>query len=277
MKSPAFQFYPADYLSDMKVRMLSWPSKGVYMDLLCYCWREEWIPNDSSAIAQLCGCHDIAIIEPCMKLFDVDPENASKLTHKRLNEERIKQQEFREERVESGKRGANKRWKGHKKQSKNRSANGSAKKELMAKNGSSVFCLLSSSSFSSLENTYDGIRLPFNSSEYHKAFEEWIQYNKEKGKKLPPSTLKKQFNDCLKLGEVRSIQAISNSISKNYTGIFEPPNPFKTNGHQKQLNTVSPEESRRRQEESDRDGGLAHKWAREGKIKLPEVIKNAIS
>ena len=33
---PAFQFYPADYLADMNVRLLSWASKGLYMDLLCF-------------------------------------------------------------------------------------------------------------------------------------------------------------------------------------------------------------------------------------------------
>ncbi len=141
MKSPAFQFYPADYLSDMKVRMLSWASRGLYMDLLCYCWREGWIPSDSSAIAQLCHCHDLAIIEPCLDLFDSHPDDAEKLIHKRLNKERNKQLEHSNERSDAGKKGAKARW------NKGKTEHGSAIVLPMAKNSSSS----SSSSSTSVE------------------------------------------------------------------------------------------------------------------------------
>ena len=127
-KPPAFQFYPADYLADMRVRMLSWASRGLYIDLLCYCWREGWIPADGSAIAQLCGCHDTAIIEPCLELFHIHPTDPAKMIHKRLDEERMKQEEHRKERQESGKRGALKRW---------AKGDSSAINQPMAKNGSS--------------------------------------------------------------------------------------------------------------------------------------------
>lgn len=127
MKSPAFQFYPADYLSDMKVRMLSWASRGLYMDLLCYCWREGWIPSDSSAIAQLCHCHDLAIVEPCLALFSPHPYDPEKMIHSRLDHERSKQKAFSEERKSSGIKGAQKRWGG----------NSSAIKQPLAKNSSS--------------------------------------------------------------------------------------------------------------------------------------------
>jgi hypothetical protein len=112
LKTPAFQWYPADYLADMRVRMLSWASRGLYVDLLCYCWREGWIPSDSSAIAQLTGCHDSATVEPCLALFEVDPSDPARLVSKRLNEEREKQAAHRKERSESGARGARKRWSG---------------------------------------------------------------------------------------------------------------------------------------------------------------------
>lgn len=134
VRAPAFQFYPSDFLSDMRIRMLSWASRGLYIDLLCYCWREGWIPSDSSAIAQLCHCHDTAIIEPCLALFSHHPDDAGKLIHLALDAEREKQKAFREERKASGIKGAAKRWK----------RDSSAIKQPMAKNGSSVFNLLSS-------------------------------------------------------------------------------------------------------------------------------------
>jgi hypothetical protein len=136
VRAPAFQFYPADYLADMRIRMLSWASRGLYIDLLCYCWREGWIPSDSSAIAQLCHCHDTAIIEPCLALFFPHPDDPGKLIHLSLEAEREKQKAFREERKASGIKGAVKRW----------GRDSSAIKEPMAKNGSSssIFSLQSS-------------------------------------------------------------------------------------------------------------------------------------
>jgi uncharacterized protein YdaU (DUF1376 family) len=127
-KPPAFQFYPADYLADMRVRMLSWAARGLYIELICYCWREGWIPADGSAIAQLCGCHDTAIIEPCLELFSPHPTDPGKLIHLRLDEERRKQEEHSAERRESGRNGALKRW---------GKRDGSAINQPMAENGSS--------------------------------------------------------------------------------------------------------------------------------------------
>ena len=145
-KRPAFQFYPGDWLADMRIRMLPWASRGLYMELLCYCWREDWIPADSSAIAQLCGCHDLAIVEPCLQLFQPHPSDSSKLIHQRLVEEKLKQDQYREERSLSGKRGAKLRWDSGMREntsaatgdsSANGSAISSAINQPMAKNSSS--------------------------------------------------------------------------------------------------------------------------------------------
>lgn len=146
-KAPAFQFYPADYLADMRVRMLSWASRGLYMDLLCYCWREGWIPSDESAIAQLCNCHDLAIIEPCLSLFDSHPEDEKKLIHKRLDSERKKQLVHSNERSTTGKKGAEARW------GKGKRAHGSAIKQPLAKNGSSSSSSPSTSVVTILKNS----------------------------------------------------------------------------------------------------------------------------
>ena len=167
MNRPSFQFYPADYLSDMKVRMLSWSSRGLYIELLCYCWREGWIPADSSAIAQLWGCHDLAIIEPCLRLFRPHPDDPEKLIHKRLEDEKLKQDSHRKERSESGKRGAKARW-DKEKQESDSSANGSAIKEPMAKNGSSTSTSTSTSTSSSTKK-------PLSAEADEKAYPDFIE------------------------------------------------------------------------------------------------------
>lgn len=216
-KAPSFQWYPADYLADMQVRMLSWASRGLYVDLLCYCWREGYIPADSSAIAQLSGCHDLAIIEPCLLLFSESGESG-KLIHKRLEKEREKQNEHRKERAEAGKKGAESRW-GNKKPTRkkkdskaNGSANGSAIVLPMAKNGSS-----SSTSTSLIER-----ELPFSSSDFAEVWQDWQQHRKEKKQPLTDTAIKSQFKKLKKMGEARAIAALTNSTENGYTGIFEP-------------------------------------------------------
>jgi len=217
-KSPAFQWYPADWLSDMRVRLLPWAAKGLYVDLLCYCWREGYVPADSSAIAQLCGCHDLAMIEQCLELFCAT-DDPTKLTHKRLEKERIKQSEHRKERSNSGKKGAKARWnKGKQPQTKqDSSANGSAIKQPLAKNGSS-----SSSSTSVLVSTNVDTPLPFDSADFKLFWANWEQHRKETKKPITPTSRKQQFAKLAEMGERRAIEALKHSLAGGYAGIYEP-------------------------------------------------------
>jgi uncharacterized protein YdaU (DUF1376 family) len=112
-RSPAFQFYPADYLSDENVVMMSLAGQGAYVRLMCYCWREGSIPKDIDRLARLCGIDSSAMgqlwaeLKLCFAEHPADPE---RLVHPRLEKEREKQAEFHRERTESGKRGAKLRW-----------------------------------------------------------------------------------------------------------------------------------------------------------------------
>lgn len=112
-KSPAFQFYPADFLSDENVALMSLAGRGAYITLLCYCWREGSIPSDIDRLARLCGTDSSAMaqlwgeLSPC---FEIAINEPSRLIHSRLETERIKQAAHSAERQESGKKGALKRW-----------------------------------------------------------------------------------------------------------------------------------------------------------------------
>lgn len=229
-KRPAFQFYPADWLSDMRVRMLPWASRGILIELLCYCWREEWIPADSSAIAQLCGCHDLAIVEPCLQLFQPHPDDPSKLVHKRLQAERLKQDQHREERSVSGRRGANSRWGREIKENRagvahgilaDSSANGSAINQPMAKNGSSSSP--STSNTSSKEEV--GVEFPANlkSADFGAAWESYLAYRKSSRlKSLAPASIQAQLRNLSEMGHDEAIEAINQSIANGWQGIFPP-------------------------------------------------------
>ena len=51
--APAFQFYPRDFLSSAHVRTMDEAARGVYITLLCVCWIEGSIPARDSEIVRL--------------------------------------------------------------------------------------------------------------------------------------------------------------------------------------------------------------------------------
>lgn len=133
-RSPAFQFYPKDWLSDSNVRAMTVDAKGTYIELLCLYWLHGGLPNSTDYLARLVVLPPAKFrrlwpqIAPC---FTVDGDQ---LHQKRMDREREKQDAYRRERSSSGKRGAEKR-------------HGSAIKEPLAKSSSSsaVSVLLSPS------------------------------------------------------------------------------------------------------------------------------------
>ena len=165
-KSPAFQFYPADYLADINVRLMSNQAGGCYLTLMCHAWLEGSIPSDLKKIGKLCGEDGAAMAELWLtlgKCFRPHPNDPEKLVHPRLEKERIKQNKRREERVSSGKKGANGRW------GKDKKADGAAIVLPIAKNGSS------SSSSSSTSSSNQNISVFFE--------EDWKAYPRKAGSK----------------------------------------------------------------------------------------------
>lgn len=150
-KSPAFQFYPKDFLTDEHVRLMSLQERGAYITLICQCWTEGSLPADVGALARLCGSPAAAFrrlwpaLVPCFRAVS---GRADRLTHPRLDLERRKQREYRRRQADAGKQGAESRWRkdgGAKPSPSNK--DGCAIDSPMAKNGSS-----SSSAISTLQS-----------------------------------------------------------------------------------------------------------------------------
>jgi uncharacterized protein YdaU (DUF1376 family) len=105
-KAPAFQFYPKDYLSDPRVRAMSFEQRGLYWEAISICWLEGTLPSDTAELAAILGC-------PLKKFESLWPrialcfqEHGGRLLHKRLDKERKAQAESRDRRTEA----ARKRW-----------------------------------------------------------------------------------------------------------------------------------------------------------------------
>jgi len=124
-KSPAFQFYPGDFLSDENVISMNCEERGIYITLLSICWIQGSIPADHPKILKLLPNP----IPPSLPKIVVDrftplPDNPDRLVNNRLEKERKKQSDFRDKKSNAGKKGGANRWKDHKKKDEN--SNGTA-------------------------------------------------------------------------------------------------------------------------------------------------------
>lgn len=106
-KSPAFQFYPQDYLSSARVAEMTLEEEGAYIRLLCYCWTTGSIPADAERCARLVGkgC-SIDVITSVQRSFNVCSTNVQRMTHDRIEKEREKQHLRRLQTSEAGKKSA---------------------------------------------------------------------------------------------------------------------------------------------------------------------------
>lgn len=113
-KSPAFQFYPADWLSDANVTVMTPTQRGLYIHLLCHCWIDGQISSEMEVLKVLSGlCRPgVAIadesredIETVLKRCFVLLRSGEAYIHKRLDKERSKQKKFSKARSIAGKKG----------------------------------------------------------------------------------------------------------------------------------------------------------------------------
>jgi uncharacterized protein YdaU (DUF1376 family) len=106
-KSPAFQFYPDLFLTDEDQVVMSLEEAGAYIRLMCYCWREQTIPNDAERLARLVGTTPLRMKKlwpAIVKCFSPDDAAPNRLRHRRLDSERAKQQAWREKSAEGGRK-----------------------------------------------------------------------------------------------------------------------------------------------------------------------------
>ena len=110
---PYFPFYPADFMSDERVQVMSMEGKGVYIHLLSVEWREGSIPADRSAIVLLCKGQDGPHIDEAILCFRKHPRKPGRLYNHRLDIERRKLDEYKKSKQIAGLHGADKRWHNH--------------------------------------------------------------------------------------------------------------------------------------------------------------------
>ena len=101
-KAPAFQFYPADFISDELVQTMSNEEIGVYIRMICHDWINGGLPDDHHRLLRLFNC-DNACLQACLPAFAI---KGGRLFNKRLMKERKKQRAYRQKQS----RNAQSRW-----------------------------------------------------------------------------------------------------------------------------------------------------------------------
>lgn len=87
MSAPWFKFFPRDYLTDSKVRLLSREHRSILLDLWCYCSIDGSVPADAESIARLLG-ETVPVIRKAMeKLNSFFVESDGQLYSNRLRME----------------------------------------------------------------------------------------------------------------------------------------------------------------------------------------------
>ena len=123
---PAFQFYAKDWLASSAVRRMTLAERGAYIDLLAHAWNDGGIENNPKSIAKLLGTTVFRWQKLAPAVLSRFTKNGDgRMVNKRQESVRAQQVAHHKERSDSGRKGADKRWKRH----------GSAKNQPLAKNG----------------------------------------------------------------------------------------------------------------------------------------------
>ena len=112
-KSPAFQFYPREFLSDGNVSGMSLHERGAYITLICICWNDGSLPTATERLANMVGTPHRQFLKfwPVIRACFV--ERDGRYVHPRLEREREKQDIYRRRQSDRGAAGADKRWRKH--------------------------------------------------------------------------------------------------------------------------------------------------------------------
>ena len=104
MKSPAFQWYPTDYLGSQRVQMMTLEEEGAYCRLLWSCWQHGSIPSEPELAARLVGKGCSTTVARTVLLMFTPSEDPTRLLHDRLELERRKQASWRAKSAAGGRK-----------------------------------------------------------------------------------------------------------------------------------------------------------------------------
>jgi uncharacterized protein YdaU (DUF1376 family) len=112
VKSPAFQFYPDDFLGSGKVGTMTVDEVGAYTLLLCLDWNEGGFAFDEEELARWCRVSRQKFRKMWVRISRCFDAHDGRMFNARLQKEREKQAEWREKSAKGGRASAQAKAKG---------------------------------------------------------------------------------------------------------------------------------------------------------------------
>jgi len=110
---PWIKFNPTDFMLDENVMLMCDESIGLYMRILCHSWREGSIPKEPEKIMRLFGLSKHKFNKLWKELSPCFFEKENRLYQTRLAKELSEARKYFDQKSDSGKLGAEKRWHRH--------------------------------------------------------------------------------------------------------------------------------------------------------------------
>ena len=119
---PWFPFYPADWFSSGRVKILTLQEKGAYFELLLYAWKSDAcaLPKDEGVLKRLVSWPELSYpdhteddphnFQRVLDCFEPHPEHPDMLCNPRLYQEWLGAIDRHRVLSQRGKKGAKKRW-----------------------------------------------------------------------------------------------------------------------------------------------------------------------
>lgn len=112
--SPAFQFYPGEYLGDKNTIPMTTEENGAYCLLMWVCWEQDGLPDDLEELADIARLSVekfTPMWERRIKRCFFWDDRKKVFFHTRFVKEIKKQKEWKKKKSDAGKKGMETRWK----------------------------------------------------------------------------------------------------------------------------------------------------------------------
>lgn len=214
-KSPAAQFYWADWLRDPALRSISSGARGLWIDILCLMWEctpkghlqtRTGQPFSVEMICRMTG--NISEEEVNRWLKELDNSGVSSLSASGvlISRRMVRDEHKRALCREAGKRGGNPTLKRDCKGVVKGAPKGPSKRKPTPSSSTSV----------------EDVPLALRTEEFLRAWEEWKSHRREIKEPLTETQTKKQLRQFEEWGASRAVNAINHTILKGWTGLREP-------------------------------------------------------
>lgn len=236
-KSPAFQFYPGDFLADPKVQAMRAEEVGAYLLLLCAEWLDGPLPDDPGFLARVCrlGAAEFAQAWQAVgRCFKPAEGRAGFLENPRLERERAFQAEGRARRLDASRIAQEARLALESSTNRERDETQPLLESNPPLSPTPVALHPTPDSRSPAKGEKRAPRAAapppsFPASldlpEFRESWTLWTQYRREKKAPLTPTGSKALLAKCADMGLARSLAALRHTMEMGWTGMREADAP----------------------------------------------------